>query len=104
MTRFVCEILPPELAKSKLGSRVSLLAFLSENHVPQIGEHSGASLCSPTTTWVCPTCGRWYQTIRKRDEMPLFAKRRCIEQHIEEGCRAYTEQSANAKDHATDGA
>ena len=57
-----------------------------------------ASLCSPTTTWVCPACGRWYQTIRRRDELPISAKRRCIEQHIEEGCRAYTEQSANKTD------
>lgn len=47
----------------------------------------GIEAVSPTTTWVCPACGRWYQTLRKRDELPTSAERRCIEQHIEEGCR-----------------
>ena len=59
-----------------------------------------ASLCSPTTTWVCPACGRWYQTIRKRDELPIHAKLRCTERHIEDGCRAYA-QSANDRTLAT---
>jgi hypothetical protein len=55
-----------------------------------------ASLCSPTTTWVCPACGRWYQAIRQRDELPIEAKRRCAVQHTKDGCRAYARQSANA--------
>ena len=62
-----------------------------------------ASLCSPTTTWVCPACGRWYQTIHQRDELSIAAKRRCTEQHIKDGCRAYTEQSANHPQSATRG-
>lgn len=55
-----------------------------------------------TQSLVCRACGREYRTLIMPREMPLTAQRRCIEQHILDGCAAYRPLPPNAPRSATE--